>query len=67
MLAILGKLGALLVQDFDDTKTLSAVNDIEDLTSGLQRKIWQKIMIVDRVFDTRCHEPSPQSPGSSIA
>ncbi len=52
MLAILGKLGALLVQDFDDAQTLNAVNDIEELTSGLQRKIWQKIMIIDRVFDT---------------
>jgi hypothetical protein len=51
MLAILGKLAALLVQDFNDAQTLSAVNDIEDLTSGLQRKIWQKIMIIDRVFD----------------
>lgn len=58
MLAILGKLGALLVQDFDDAQTLDAVNDIEDLTSGLQRKIWQKIMIIDRVFDTRHAEPA---------
>ncbi len=57
MLAILGKLGALLVQDFDDAQTLNAVNDIEELTSGLQRKIWQKIMIIDRVFDTRPPEP----------
>lgn len=53
MLAILGKLGAILVQDFNDSQTLSAVNDIEDLTSGLQRKIWQKIMIIDRVFEER--------------
>lgn len=51
MLAIIGKLGALLVQDFDDAQTLSAVNDIEDLSSGLQRKIWQKIMIIDRVYE----------------
>lgn len=57
MLAILGKLSALLVQEFDDTATLSAVNEIEDLTSGLQRKIWQKIMIIDRVFDVR--HPTP--------
>lgn len=59
MLAILGKLGALLVQDFDDAQTLNAVNDIEDLTSGLQRKIWQKIMIIDRVFDPKSAAARP--------
>jgi hypothetical protein len=62
MLAILGKLGALLVQDFDDSPTLSAVNDIEDLTSGLQRKIWQKIMITDRVFDTQRPQTAALTP-----
>lgn len=49
MLAILSKLAALLVQDFDDATTLSAVNELEELASGLQRKVWQKIMIIDRV------------------
>lgn len=48
MLAILSKLAALHVQDFEDPITLSAVNDIENLTSDLSRKIWQKIMILDR-------------------
>ena len=50
MLAILSKLSALLIQDFDDAATLSAVNEIEELTSGLQRKVWQKIMIADQTF-----------------
>jgi hypothetical protein len=50
MLAILSKLSALLVQEFDDATTLAAVNEIEELTSGLQRKVWQKIMIADRTF-----------------
>ena len=27
---------------------LSAVNELENLTTGLSRKIWQKIMIVDK-------------------
>ena len=49
MLAILSKLAALHVQSFNDPVTLSAVNDIENLTSDLSRKIWQKIMILDRV------------------
>lgn len=48
MLALLSKLAALHVQQFPDPVTLSAVNDIENLTSDLSRKIWQKIMILDR-------------------
>lgn len=48
-LAIISKLGAVYVQHFNDPVTLSAVNDVEDLTTGLSQKIWQKIMILDRV------------------
>lgn len=29
--------------------SLAAVNELEDLTAGLSRKIWQKIMILDRI------------------
>jgi hypothetical protein len=53
MLAVISKLAALHVQNFDDPVTLSAVNDIEDLTQGLSRKIWQKIMILDRILAPR--------------
>ncbi len=49
-LAILSKIAAVYVQHFNDPVTLSAVNDVEELTSGLARKIWQKIMILDRVM-----------------
>lgn len=49
MLSILGKLAALCVQDFDDPVTLAAVDELENLCSGLSRKVWQKIMILDRV------------------
>jgi len=45
MLSVLSKLAALLVENFDDPVTLSAVNEVENLTSGLARKIWQKIMV----------------------
>lgn len=48
MLAILSKLSALLVQDFEDPVTLAAVNELEDLAGGLQRKVWQKIMIIGK-------------------
>ncbi|NJN44185.1 MAG: hypothetical protein HC806_05305 [Anaerolineae bacterium] len=46
MLSLLGKIAALYVQNFDDSVALAAVNEIEDLTTGLSRKIWQKIMIL---------------------
>lgn len=49
MLAILSKLAALYVQDFDDPQVLGAVNDIQGLTTGLSSNIWQKIVILDRV------------------
>lgn len=47
MLSLIGKLAALYVQKFDDPVALAAVNEVEDLTTGLSRKIWQKIMIID--------------------
>ena len=47
MLSIMGKIAALYVQDFPDTQAVAAVDDIEDLTTGLSRKIWQKIMILE--------------------
>lgn len=47
MLSLIGKLAALYVQKFDDPVALSAVNEVEDLTTGLSRKIWQKIMIIN--------------------
>jgi len=49
MLALVGKLSALLVQDFPEPVVLATVNDLESLTSGLSRKIWQKIDIVCRL------------------
>ena len=51
LLAIISKIAAIYVQRFDDSETLRAAGDIEDLTVGLSRNIWQKIMILDRVAD----------------
>lgn len=50
LLALISKIAALYVQNFDDPVTLAAVNDVENLTNGLSRKIWQKIMIFDRIL-----------------
>ena len=47
MLSLIGKLAALYVQKFDDPVALGAVNEVEELTTGLSRKIWQKIMILN--------------------
>jgi len=49
MLAIISKIAALYVQNFHDPETISVVNEVEDLTNGLSRKVWQKIMILDRM------------------
>lgn len=60
MLSVLGKLAALCAQRFNDPVTLNAVKELEDLTGGLSRKIWQKIMIIDRIV-----EPLPTESGKS--
>jgi hypothetical protein len=46
MLALIGKLAALYADRMRDSVVIDAVNDIENLTNGLGRKIWQKITII---------------------
>jgi len=53
MLAVLSKVAALYVQHFQDDIVLRAVDEVENLTSGLSRKIWQKITILDRLRETQ--------------
>jgi len=48
LLSIVAKLGALYVQTMDDPVVLAAVNEIEDLTNGLSRKVWQKIALLNQ-------------------
>lgn len=45
-LAVIGKIAAVYAQTSDDAAALAAVDEIEDLTTGLSRKIWQKLMIL---------------------
>lgn len=47
MLSLVGKLAAVYVQHFDDSVVLEAATEVEDLTTGLSQKIWQKIMLTD--------------------
>ncbi len=48
MLALISKVAVLYVQDFPESAVVNVVDDIEDLTTGLARKIWQKIMLIPR-------------------
>jgi hypothetical protein len=58
LLSIVSKIAGLYVQSFPDAQALAAVDEIESLASGLSRKIWQKIMILDRYVS------SPGAPAS---
>ncbi|TWT86460.1 hypothetical protein [Neorhodopirellula pilleata] len=53
MLSLTGKIAALYVRGFDDAASVAAVSDVEQLSTGLSRKIWQKIMILNQsISDT---------------
>ena len=56
-LALISKIAALYVQGFQDPVLLDAVDDVEDLTAGFSRKIWQKITILENVRQALRGEP----------
>lgn len=45
-LSLTAKIAALYAQHFEDDVSLQAVNEVEALTTGFSRKIWQKLMIL---------------------
>lgn len=47
MLSLIGKVGAMYIENFPDGQAVQSVNELESLTTGLSRKIWQKIMILN--------------------
>ena len=49
LLSLVSKLASIHAQHFPDGTVVSAINELEALTSGLSRKIWQKIMILQHV------------------
>jgi len=63
-LALISKVAALYVQGFQDPVLLDAVDDVEDLTAGLSRKIWQKISLLENLSKS---PGASSSPGSSPA
>jgi hypothetical protein len=48
LLSLTSKVGALFAQRTQDAVVLQGVNEIEDLTNGLARKVWQKITLLER-------------------
>ena len=53
VLSLNSKLAALYLEGFDDHVVIGAVNEIEELGAGLSGKVWQKIMILDRVVQEK--------------
>jgi hypothetical protein len=49
-MALISKVAALYAQVSSDSLVGDAVDDIEDLTNGLARKIWQKIMLLHNLY-----------------
>ena len=46
MLSLNGKVAALYLRTLDDPAVVATVNEIEELTTGLSRKVWQKIELM---------------------
>jgi hypothetical protein len=53
MLSLIAKLAALYAGRMQDREVVAAVNEVEELTSSLGRKIWQKIMIISRLDEAQ--------------
>jgi hypothetical protein len=47
MLSLTGKVAALYTQSIQDAVVIDTVNELEELSTNLSRKIWQKIMVLD--------------------
>jgi len=51
LIGLTGKVAALYLREMDDVAVVGAVKEIEDLATGLSRKIWQKITLLIRLRD----------------
>lgn len=51
MLSLVGKLAALYGERVHDSQVIEAINDVENLSTNLGRKIWQKITILSALED----------------
>lgn len=53
LLSLINKIGAIYVQEFPDPVALDAVDQLSNLTNGLSRNIWQKLMILDLAIEPK--------------
>lgn len=53
LLALTGKLAALMAGESDDHVIIAAASDVENLCTDLGRKVWQKIMILGELDERR--------------
>ncbi|HMR75308.1 MAG TPA: hypothetical protein PKD61_09350 [Polyangiaceae bacterium] len=53
LLALVSKVGALTVQGYTDPVVLNAVDEVENLTTALSQKIWQKITLLETELDEK--------------
>jgi len=60
MLSLVGKVAALYVQKFDDPVALSAASEVESTSTGLSRKIWQKLLILHTIDAGDRNPPSSE-------
>lgn len=66
MLSLIGKIAALYVQRFDDPAAVAAVSEVEQLTTGLSRKIWQKIVLLSQITEFASGSPDVLAEASGI-
>ena len=75
LLAIISKVAALYAQEFSDPVALKGVDEIENLTSGMQLKVWQKMALLpqfekmarrDRIAPSVSTGPVPEAPEPSV-
>ena len=67
MLSLTGKVGAIYVANFDDPVLLAAVNEVEHLTTGLSRKIWQKLTLLHRALPAQPERLAAPRPRPALA
>lgn len=58
LLSLVSKLASVYAQHFPDPTVVAAVNDVENLTTGLSRKIWQKIYLVQNSGSRTIDQPA---------
>lgn len=59
MLAVTGKLSALMAGESDDHVIIAGASDVENLCTDLGRKVWQKIMILGELAEPPAPDHRP--------